>query len=198
MIHHVFDEIERGPAAHDVRTGCHHFECAHDAPLGVSEQQFEVFRDRCPRLYLKGIALFGGEETDIQQHHAAQPQHAHRAKIAQLFIAFTDDPNQRQSNAADSQRSRRRQEETPRLKGMALFRIGSDHPRHRAVRHVNEGVDQRQQDVGHAGVNDFAVGREIRGVKGEHTHDAKRDGSPQQEWAELPVTRPGAVDQKPH
>ncbi|MOA07793.1 hypothetical protein D3C78_1275140 [compost metagenome] len=61
---------------------------------------------------------------------------------------------------------------------MTFFRIGSDHPWHRAVRHVNEGVDQRQQDVGHAGIDDFAVGREIRRVKRQHADDAKRDRAP--------------------
>ncbi len=81
---------------------------------------------------------------------------------------------------------------------MALLRIGGDHPWHGAIRHVDEGINQRQQDVGDAGVNNFAVGGEVRRVKRQHTDDAKRDRAPQQERTELAVTGTGAVHQQPH
>ena len=198
MIHHVFDEVERRPAAHHVGTGRHHLERAHDPPLAVAEQQLEIFRHRRARLHLKGVALFGGKEADVEQHHAGQPQHAHGAEIAHLLIPLADDAHQRQGNAADGERSRRRQEETPRLQGVTLFRVGGNDARHGTVRHVNEGVDQGQENVGHAGVDDFALRGEVRRVEGQHADDAKRDGAPQQERAELAVPRAGAVDQQPH
>ncbi len=81
---------------------------------------------------------------------------------------------------------------------MTLFRVGGDDARHGAVGHVNEGVDQSQENVGHAGVDDFALRGEVRRVEGQHADDAKRDGAPQQERAELAVTRAGAVHQQPH
>lgn len=157
-----------------------------------------VFRHRRARLHFKGVALFGGEEADVEQHHAGQAQHAHGTEIAHLLVPLADDAHQRQRDAADGERSRRRQEETPRLQGVTLFRVGGNDARHGAVRHVNEGVDQGQENVGHAGVDDFALRGEVRRVECQHADDAKRDGAPQQERAELTVPRAGAVDQQPH
>ncbi len=198
MIHHVFHEVERRPAAHHVGAGRHHLERAHDAPLAVAEQQFEIFRHRRARLHLKGVALFSGEEADVEQHHAGQAQHAHGAKIAHLLVPFADDAHQRQRDAADGKRARRGEEKAPRLQGVALFRVGGDDARHGAVRHVNEGVDQGQENVGHAGIDDFALRGKVRRVEGQYADDAKRDGAPQQERAELTVPRAGAVHQQPH
>ena len=198
MIHHVFHEVERRPAAHHVGAGRHHLEGAHDPPLAVAQQQLKIFRHRRARLHFKGVALFGGEEADIKQDHAAQTQHAHGAEIAHLLVPFADDADQRQRDAADGERPRGGEEETPGLKGMTLFRVGGDHPRHGAVRDVNEGVDQSQQNIGHAGIDDFALRGEVRRVEGQHADDAERDGAPQQERAELAVAGAGAVYQQPH
>ena len=198
MIHHVFDEVEGRPAAHHVGTGRHHLKGTHNAPLAVAEQQPEIFCHRRARLHLKGVTLFGGKEADVEQHHAAQPQHAHGAEIAHLLVPFADDAHQRQGNAADGERTCRRQEETPGLQGVTLFRVSGDDARHGAVRHVNEGVDQSQENVGHAGVDDFALRREVRRVEGQYADDAERDSAPQQERAELAVPRAGAVNQQPH
>ena len=78
---------------------------------------------------------------------------------------------------------------------MALARVERQRAGHGAVWDVNRGVDQAQDGIGYAGIDNFRRLPGIRYVEGNQAAHAKRNGKPEQPGTKTTVAGLSAVHQ---
>ncbi len=79
-----------------------------------------------------------------------------------------------------------------------LVGVSGHDRRQRRVRHIVDGIDHPEQDVGGPGIDDLGGRTDIGSRKGEDADDAKRQCRPQQPGPELAPSRVGAVRNHAH
>lgn len=125
-------------------------------------------------------------------------EHRDAALETKGFVFATDKVHQRHHQHGGEHAARRRQHKAPGLQGDALRWVVGDNPAQRAVRDVNNGVEQGQQRVGDRGVNQLAVMTQVRRAVGQYADEAERNRAEQDPRAEFPPATAGTVGQQPH
>ena len=130
-------------------------------------------------LYRRANAL--AHRGEAEQEHAGtnQRQHGHRHLVAFGFVIPTEPVGHWQERKRQQQRGDTDHNKTIGLAGYALFWVVGDHATERAVRNVDGGIGQRQQEVGDKCIDNFAVIAPLWG--GEHQDAEQRigEGNPQ-------------------
>ncbi len=104
--------------------------------------------------------------------------------------------NQRQRDDRYNQPADKRQAKAPGLQRVAFARVERQRAGHGTVRDVNRRIDQTQDGIGYAGIDNFRRLPGIRYVEGNQAAHAKRNGKPEQPGTKTTVAGLSAVHQR--
>ena len=167
-------------------------------PGPVAQEVREVLPERSLLLRIGLDALFRREKGDHEEDDAEERKQAHGELIAQRVIAAAKELDHWDGEARDDEAGAVGGDLAVGRDAGTLVGVLSHNRRQRCVRHIVNGVDHAQKDVGGPGIDDLGARAEVRSGESEDANNAKRHRRPEQPWTEFAPPALGPVRNDAH